>query len=402
MTAQTVLPSIRSRVGDWNFYVTTLTFGEVAALVRAPDEIHERKRLSDWIQREAIDKHRNEISSYITTNEQRFLGSLIIGVYGGNPTWIPVTVRIPDDDDVTQEQRERVGENLGLLLFTGAEKLFAIDGQHRVAGIKMALSSASAGELGTDSVSAIFVGHDPKSKEGKVRTRRLFTTVNKRARVVSKAARIALDEDDGFAIVTRRLIDTHWLFEDPRHHIVYSTSGSIPTGDSKALTSVVGLYELIKDLYGPPRVRGFDKSRPSDDAIDAYLAFCIEFFDLMLDLVPQFKKVFKQGIGQPGDYRQSSKNHLLFRPAGQRAFCKALELLLERGKTLPEGIKLLLKADPYLQKPHWHHILWDPVGKTMITTKVALAETQLLRLADQEPRSKRHGANLDKLLQSVT
>ena len=55
MKTATLLPSIRSRVGDWNYYVTTLSFDEVSELIKAPDEIHERKKLAEWIQREAIE-----------------------------------------------------------------------------------------------------------------------------------------------------------------------------------------------------------------------------------------------------------------------------------------------------------------------------------------------------------
>ena len=64
-----------------------------------------------------------------------------------------------------------------------------------------------------ESISAIFVAHDASSEETKQRTRRLFTTVNKKAKRVSKSAIIALDEDNGFAVITRSLIDEHWLFE---------------------------------------------------------------------------------------------------------------------------------------------------------------------------------------------
>ena len=133
MTTTTLLPSIRSCVGDWNYYVTTLSFREVAKLIKAPDEIHERKELADWIQREAIETHAESISSYILTNPQRFLGSLIVGVYGGSPNWTPLRVNIPDRDGITDNQKERIEGCLGLLHFSGDEKLFAIDGQHRVA-----------------------------------------------------------------------------------------------------------------------------------------------------------------------------------------------------------------------------------------------------------------------------
>ena len=59
MTSKIVLPAIRARVGDWNYYVTTLSFEEVAELIKAPDEIHERKKLADQARNKSA--NRNEV-----------------------------------------------------------------------------------------------------------------------------------------------------------------------------------------------------------------------------------------------------------------------------------------------------------------------------------------------------
>lgn len=400
MKTANLLPSIRSRVGDWNYYVTTLTFDEVSELIKAPDEIHERKKLSDWIQREAIESHAEAIASYVLGNPQRFLGSLIVGVYGGSPNWTPLNVKVPTDEGLSEEQLTRIEGRLGLLRLSGAESLFAIDGQHRVAGIKLALEEAEEPSLiGDDSVSAVFVAHDPKTDEGKQRTRRLFTTVNKRARIVSKAARIALDEDDGFAVVTRRLIDSHWLFEDKRRYVLYTSGGSIPASDTTSITSVVGLFEIVRELYGAPG--DFEKIRPSDDSLDEHLSTCQEFFDELLAQVPQFKSVFVRERGKPGDFRQPEQNHMLFRPIGQRAFARATRLLLGRDYTVGDAVKKLRKADLFIQNDDWHHIMWNPVDDTMITNKIVMSEAQLLRLAGEPPRSRAIGRKLELLLASI-
>ena len=57
-----LLPAIRSHVGDWHFYTTTLSFKQIASLIKDPDEIHERKKLSNWIQREINADHALEIA----------------------------------------------------------------------------------------------------------------------------------------------------------------------------------------------------------------------------------------------------------------------------------------------------------------------------------------------------
>jgi DNA sulfur modification protein DndB len=387
-------------VGDWNYYVTTLSFDEVAELIKAPDEIHERKKLAEWIQREAIASHAKAIAEYIVDNPQRFLGSLIVGVYGGSPNWTPLNVKVPEDEGISESQLQRIEGRLGLLRLSGNENLFAIDGQHRVSGIKLALENKDvADQIGDDSVSAIFVAHDPKSEAGKQRTRRLFTTVNKKARIISKSAKIALDEDDGFAIVTRRLIDSHWLFEDARKNVLYTTGGSIPSTDAASITSVVGLFEIVKDLYGGSM--DFEKFRPDDSSLDAHLKHCIGYFDELLKQIPEYKAVFVNDKGRPGDYRKATNNHMLFRPIGQRVFARAFQLLFSRSNTVAAAIKKLRSAELLIQKNAWHHIMWNPVDGTMITSKILLAEAQLLRLAGQTLRNNTIGKKLDVLLASV-
>ncbi|MEW5788317.1 MAG: DNA sulfur modification protein DndB [Pseudomonadota bacterium] len=399
MEKATLLPAIRSKVGDWAFYVTTMRFDEVADLIKAPDEVHERKGLSDWIQREAIESHSEAIAAYIVDTPQRFLGSLIVGVYGGSPDWTPIEVKIPDDAGFTDGQRGAIEGRLGLLRLSGEERLFAIDGQHRVAGIKMALSAKPGDEaLASDCVSAVFVAHNAETRAGKERTRRLFTTVNKRAKVIAKAATIALDEDNGFAIVTRRLIDSHWLFEDERGHTLYGSGGSIPAGEMRAMTSVVGLYEIVKDLYGGRK--SFDQERPPEETIDAHLELCKGFLDAVLDTVPECRAVLVEGKGLPGDYRTTENNHLLFRPVGQKVFARAVRLLLSRGMDIAGAVLALSKANLWLQNECWHHILWDPVARTMITAKTAVAEAQLLSLSGQQLRNKASGNRLFAILVS--
>ena len=404
MNDMTLLPAIRSHVGDWIFYVTTLSFEDVANIVKAPDEIHERKQLSDWIQREAIEKHADEIAHYIVSNPQRFLGSLIVGVYGGNPNWAPLNIDFSIDYlDVTDKQEQKIEGKLGLLHLSGSEKLFAIDGQHRVAGIKKALGRSDINQdIRDNEISAIFVAHDNSSEAGKQRTRRLFTTVNKKARRISTSAIIALDEDNGFAIVTRRLIDAHWLFEDERKHISYTSTGSISPNDEYLITSVVGLYEIIKDLHPNQNRKVFESERPSEQRLEEYLSFCISYFDALISKVDEYRQVFVKKAQTASDYRQMEKNHLLFRPVGQRTFARAVQLLLSRKMNMNDAVDVLLSANMYISSKEWHHILWDPIDKAMITNKIVLAETQLLKLAGQKPRNNNNGRTLTEFLKSLS
>ena len=400
----TVLPAIRSRVGDWTFYTTAMTFPQVEALISEPDQIHKRAKLSTWIQRELIESHAEGIADYIKGNEQRFLGSLIIGVYGGEPDWGPLSLGVDNDlYDITEADLEALGSRLGILTLNGDEKRFPIDGQHRVVGVGRALATAE-GELKRrlegDSVSALFVAHDPDTEEGRQRTRRLFTTVNKKAKHVSKTAKIALDEDDGFAITTRRLIDTHWLFEDDRSHISYDGRGSIPADHPTLITSIVTVHDLVKDLHPKEGKGAFGNSRPSDRALDHHLAYSVQFLDLLLEGSEELQSVLVDKTQDADEFRTNDFNYMLLRPIGQRVFARAAQVLVHRGRSLPDAVALLFDADLDLTSPAWHHILWNPVTKNMITAKVAIAESQLLRLIGEEARSATNRHNLDIFLQS--
>ncbi|MEZ9753419.1 DNA sulfur modification protein DndB [Vibrio splendidus] len=400
MSNLTLLPAIRSRVGDWIFYSASISFSNINQLIKSPDEIHERKGLADWIQREAIDTHADAISNYIQSNEQRFLGALVIGVYEGDPNWIPLDVNFSSElVDIPEDSIEYLSGKLGLLKLTGSEKLFAIDGQHRVAGIKKALESEV--KIFSDSdeeITAIFVSHNGSSDEGKQRTRRLFTTLNKKAKRISKAAEIALDEDNGFAIVTRMLIDSHWLFEDERGHISYTSTGSIKAEELNTITSVVGLHEIVKDLFVGVK-KEFENHRPTDRLLESHLSTCTNFLDYLLKYSKEFKSVFIDR-SKPASFYRTEENNLLFRPVGQRAFAKSVLTLVSRGHELESAISTLIKANLDISSNDWHNILWDPVDSTMIVNKVAIAESQLLTLCGHEPQSKRKKEALEELINS--
>src|SRR5699024_5656182 len=102
---------------------------------------------------------------------------------------------------------------MGLLDFPGNHKIFPVDGQHRVEGIKAALLEKP--ELKDQKIAVIFIGHK-NDEAGKQRTRRLFTTLNRYAKPVLLDDIIALDEDDVVAITTRFLLEEYDLFTGKR------------------------------------------------------------------------------------------------------------------------------------------------------------------------------------------
>ena len=91
--------------------------------------------MSAWIQRGIVQERAKRIANYLITRTQHFFPGIVVGVYLGEPTWyeIDVEANVVLSDPAIDPNAEY---NLGLLELDGTQKLYAIDGQHRIAGIK--------------------------------------------------------------------------------------------------------------------------------------------------------------------------------------------------------------------------------------------------------------------------
>ena len=260
------LPALRAKMGDWVYYITFITMREVAARISVVDDIHTSASLKDLLQRMLTDNSKR-IAEYLLGQEQRFFNAIVIGSYGGSPNWHDLSVKRRAGVADVPEHPEG---SIGFLELSGNETLFAIDGQHRIKGIKDALAQDSS--LEEEEVCAIFVkgvtaGKRDKDPDGFERTRRLFSTLNRYAKPVNKRDIIALDEDDVVAVVTRRLLEEHPLL---RNKVDTGLKNSIRTDDHINLTTIVTLYDTM-DIVLRDRRNGwkdYKRWRPSEKEVD--------------------------------------------------------------------------------------------------------------------------------------
>ena len=181
---------------------------------------------------------RNRSSGPFLTKPQRFFNSLVVGVYGGAPNFYELELH--RGPTLTPEELPDYFKGaLGILQFNGAEKLFAIDGQHRVVGIKRAVEQSDS--VGDEEVIALFVHHS-RDASGMERSRRLFTTLNRYAKPVSKMDIIALDEDGIVAIVTRMLVEEYPLF---KNFLKIKKGKQLPARDTENFTTIETLYDAL-------------------------------------------------------------------------------------------------------------------------------------------------------------
>ncbi|MGA7792405.1 MAG: DGQHR domain-containing protein [Candidatus Acidiferrales bacterium] len=358
------VPGLRAHMGDWVYYVTFLKLRDVAERVSFVRDIHTSRVLEDLIQREIDEsKHSWSIKQYLLHQRQRFFNGLVIGVYGGAPSWTELNV--DDTSNVSLDALPTyIRGALGILTFSGTEQLFAIDGQHRVAGIKKAVEARK--QLGNEEICALFISHR-NDRQGLQRTRRLFTTLNRYAKPVSKMEIIALDEDDVLAIITRRLVEGHPLF---RERVSRQKGKAISKSDRRNVTSIVSLYDSLDIFFRtrPPRLwREFRKMRPGDSKIREYYQRAERLWAALIACFPELAEVANSRPDEElvGKYRNRSGGHLIFRPVGLEMIVWTVRIFLDQGKPLGKIVKAISRVPMDLAQAPWAGLLWDPVNHRM-------------------------------------
>lgn len=394
----TTFPALRCKMGEWIYYLTFFKFSDVAEWIKPTDQIHTSQQLRDMIQR-ALTNNADSIANYLLHQEERFFNSIVVGVYGGSPQWFPIEIAdspVLGEPDLSENERN----SIGVLQFEGNEELFAIDGQHRVEGIKRAITQNSS--INNDELSIILVAHE-KTEDGQKRTRRLFTTLNKWAKPVSKADIIALDEDDAFAIVTRRLVEEFPLLKSDNRHetrfIHFGPQPSLNRTDNINLTTIRTIYEICATIYLPIVSASLHKSRkatiherrirPSDQVLNEIYAENTAYWELLLDNFVEYQELFSSSPNEAlaGENR-SNGGHFMFRPLGQQAFASAVRVMMDRGVSMEGAVQDLAKVPMQLDQPPWLFVVWDPSKQSVIRNFGSRnIEGILLYLMGQRPRS---------------
>lgn len=376
------LPAIRGEIGVWKYYVSTMSFSDIANHVKQiNDELHKSTTLSKMIQRSITDNYK-KITSYILNQNERFFNSLVLAVYDGNPEWVEVEISYEDGEEFF---------NMGFLKLSGTEKIFPVDGQHRAEGIKKALEEDS--NLADQRVPVIFIGHST-DEEGMQTTRRLFSTLNRYAKPVSMRDIIALDEDDVVAIVTRELLVNHPLFKNDR---VFDSKGKpIPENNKKAFTSVITLYdcnkELLKQFKSLQGIRtplsDYQRLRPTDDDIEAFKVYVFNYWRLFSENLNVIKEFTSSDGDTPAETFRNRDNggHLLFRPIGLLPFVTASLEIKRRNEqsSLEEIMSNFNNISMILNDRPWIKFLWNDHEKKVISGDNQLVKLLLLYMFNPE------------------
>jgi DNA sulfur modification protein DndB len=334
MATKTFIPAFKASVGDWNYYVCVMKYAAVATSVHFAHEMGGNKDLNSLIQR-GISARTADIEKYLLTSEHRFLGALIVACWGGQPEYLELQMDDPDG------YLKGVDSGFGVLTFDGSQQYFALDGQHRLTAIKDAVKQKP--ELGAEEICVLLVSHY-NTPVGRERTQRLFTNINRNAKTTTKAENIALDVDDTFAVITRRMLTEHkFLSESGRVRIFIRppsdgdfslAQANIPKTDKSAWTTIGVLYTLLGNLAtGLPNEVFNQAIRPSDKILEEANELLTERIDDLLKYCGQIQEKL-ENVDDASKLRnpkgKEHSGHAFMRPVVQEAVTRAIESILDQ------------------------------------------------------------------------
>lgn len=349
------IPVIRGKIGNWRYYSGVMSFKDIQENVTASiNEIYKTSCLDELLQRE-LTRNYESIKKYILKDNERFFNAIILAIYDGDPQWLEVEFR----------NEERDFTNVGFLQFNGEETIFPVDGQHRVAGIIEALKENP--DLHNEQVPVIFIAHS-NTDEGKKKTRKLFSTLNRRAKRVGENENIALDEDDACSIITRELVQNFPLFNND--NVANDLGKQIPVSNETAITSLIALYQsveiIVKNYLAFENIKGekykeFKLYRPSDKRLLELHDCVFEVFNSFVanfDCVKEY--VESKDFSKAAKYRNTNGGNLLFRPiAFTEVFTAALIIKQRNNSTFDEIFSKMNKVEFEISKSPWKGLIWD-------------------------------------------
>jgi DNA sulfur modification protein DndB len=371
-----------------------MSASEIATWIKPVKNIREAASLDEVLQRDLKDR-KKAIARYLLTDKNRFFNSLVVGVFGDVPDWFEFDLS-KTDKVIPLEQVQTIKQSVGLMVFSGSEQMFAIDGQHRVAGIEIAVNDDKNKILADDQFSVILVAHVDDSL-GMKRTRKLFSDINKNAKPVAGGDKIKIDEEDLCSIVTRRVY-AHYPHFNGGKIISLTENAKLEKDDTTHFTNLLGLHstnKVLKKLY-----KKIPKTQEWDEENVIALNNIVEgFYNYSIQNVTDYKNYF---IDKTLDLvgARNNNSYLLFRPIG----LKLLAGIYVHYKQKANGLELMkakINALSFIcPNSPFNKILWNNGKMEAKEASQKLALELSLYLLDELP-IEREGVLLTKYREAL-
>lgn len=370
---------IRAQLGSTTYYIAKMHAGQLVDSVGLAKEMPEWSEMSadEKMQRDPdINRVVSEMVPYVISDPDKFFNSLIIDIYTGYEYMVfePVT-------DVIQNlpiAYKNPMKDMGFLTLPGNERLIALDGQHRLLSLKIAIKGYMGlpadtklnqnwnlephPELANEEISVIFVEHKDNLK-----IRKIFNKVNKYAKQTSRSDNIITSDDDIFAVISRRLLDEREPLAAINGIDLVNWKSNTLSQRSKHLTTLSALYTMSETLLKDEHFSSI--LLPTEDAVERAYNDVATFWSVTLEQVDAFKEYLKlTELDRPVSLLR--EQNLLMKPVTQMALAHTARMAKNKGIDWYEIALKLNDIDWSFENPLWFNILIIPsANKKMITGK---------------------------------
>lgn len=368
------------KIGSTTYYLANVKANTLIQNVGYASEMENWSDMTidERMQREIKgDRVAEEIVPYIVNDPDWFFGALIVDIYKG---WENVKFQgIKDVVEVKFDAYDNTLDNAGFLTLPDDKSLIALDGQHRLAALNMAIRGKNGipgsvqlseavretlvphPEIGKADISVIFIKHT----DDNAKIRKIFNKVNRYAKQTSKSDNIITSEDDMVAIVARALFSSEDGPLKPvnKFEIVNWKSNTIPAR-SKQLTTLSAIYsscEMILNHYGitPKTMRNDDDLAKANQVMKDYWRLCITEIDVF--------KSYIECLEKGKTLEKLRKENLLLKPVAHMALAHATSIILDAGCEFETLIPKINKIDWSINNPVWTNIVvTNTANKKMI------------------------------------
>ena len=374
-----LVPAMFGNYQHWPYYQIVLKIEDIVQnlgtdekpnyRIKTTDEvnvIYSQVGINNLLQR-ILDKRRLEpIRKFINEQPEAYVNNLTVAIYGGDPQWLPIDIqRSSFVEELPEETFDDLSNTLGLVKFTGQETLFVLDGQHRLKALRLAYAADKS--IGQNQILLTLITHID-TDEGKKKTRRLFSIINRYAKPVSLGESILLDEDDLSAILVRKFIEEYPSFQNKDLIALNKTADIKLPKDKLKFSTVIVLWTINELLIDPKAVyppwtggkANLVRIRPDDSTIEKYKKVVFEFWDHFFKVFPNAKAFIinaeknARPIGGP----------FSLRPVGQQIFSQFYQKMKKMDRV--KELSLFNQIPDNLNDPFWHYVLFDPIGNRII------------------------------------
>lgn len=384
----TTIPCLKGKLGSTEYYVVKMKAGVLINTVGYAEQIPEWRTMDieERMQRELNEKRViDEIVPYIVNDPNMFFGSLIVDIYKG---WD--SIQFESVIDICSKMPRAYSDNadeIGFITIPDNMSLIALDGQHRLLSLNVAIkgwmgliggSKISEDiknelqphpDLVDEDVTVILVPHTDNKK-----IRSIFNKVNRYAKQTSRGDNIITSEDDIFAIIARRLMKVSEPLQPINNQYIVNWSSNTLSAKSKQLTTISVLYTFAEELLKDDKSINKNQ-RPNDDIIDEkYEKVSLVWRYLLehLDSYTEYLSILSEENNTSKNVATLREESLLFKPVTQMAIAIAIKLAEAKGVNILEIITKLNKIDWSFDSNTWQGILVMKGTKKVFAGKDAI------------------------------